>query len=144
MKKLLWIEDESFMIRSLFRPLERDGIDVEIATSAAKGFYRCQKWQQYDAIVLDLIIPISDKPEKIPSIVMQWEKEMYVGIGLAKWLLVEAKVRCPVVVLSINRPSDDDNLINLGLAGYISKNGLLPSQLRKQIMQFLELPKPKT
>ena len=141
-KKILWIDDDYYAIQGLFRPLEKGGgYIVETAISALDGFNKAQKWKNYDLIVVDLILPISEQQEKIPDVVSGWEDEgkfEHVGIGLVKWLLLDMKVKCPVVILSvIPNPITAYKLDNIGLTGYIRKSGLLPTVLKEEIYSML-------
>jgi hypothetical protein len=140
-KKILWIDDDYYAIQGLFRPIEMEGYKLDVALSALDGYHKAQKWKEYSLIVVDLIIPISQQYETTPDVVNSWENEVendYVGIGLAKWLLRDIRVKCPVLILSIvPDPTAKYNLDNLGLAGYIQKSGLLPSTLKDKVLEVL-------
>jgi CheY-like chemotaxis protein len=140
-KKILWIDDDYYSIGGLFRPLEREGYKIVPAVSALDGFREAQKWQEYDLIVVDLIIPTAQQQESVPELVKNWEDEKankHVGIGIVKWLLEILKVTCPVVILSVVRdPIKSYGLEKIGLAGCIQKGELLPSRLKDQVEQIL-------
>lgn len=140
-KKILWIDDDYYAISGLFRPLERSGFKIDPAISALEGYRKAQKWEEYDLIVVDLIIPVSQQQETVPEIVKTWDDEgenKHVGVGIVKWLLQTLNVGCPVVILSVVRdPINAYNLSEIGLAGYIQKGELLPSGLKDQIEQIL-------
>ena len=140
-KRILWIDDDYYAIQGLFRPLQRDGYELEVAVSANDGYQKAQNWQRYDLMVIDLILPIS-LDESAPEIVKNWDNQAehgYVGIGLAKWLLNEIKPDCPVVILSVvPDPIETFNLGSLGLAGYIRKSGLLPTELKEELRKIID------
>lgn len=142
MKKILWIDDDYYAIQGLFRPLTQQGFVVQDARSALDGYKRALNWQEYDLIVVDLIITIDIRQETIPQIVRNWEDEEeypQVGIGIAKWLINVLKVSCPVVILSIvPDPIKTYHLESLGLAGHIQKDGLLPTTLRDNIIEIIK------
>ena len=140
MKKcILWIEDDYFAINGLIRPLEREGFMFDVATSAVEGFYKAQQWQAYDVILVDLILPLADNDEELPEKVRAWNNEPYVGIGLLKWLKAELHVTCPVLMLSVVRdPIPKFHLENLKLVGYLPKRGLLPSQVKANVLKIIE------
>jgi len=137
--KILWVEDDYYNYQSLFRPLQRRGIEVDYALSALDGYQKAQHWKQYAVIVVDIILPPKREPGSLPDIVKTWEKEKFFGIGLVKWLLKELKVDCPVIILSVvDNPVDDYGLQGLELADYIPKRGLLPSELTKRILKHIQ------
>mgnify|MGYP001293256579 CR=1 FL=1 len=140
MKKcILWIEDDYFAINGLIRPLEREGFTFDVATSAVEGFYKAQQWQAYDVILVDLILPLADNDEELPETVRAWNNEPYVGIGLLKWLKAELHVTCPVLMLSVVRdPIPKFHLENLKLVGYLPKRGLLPSQVKTNVLKIID------
>ncbi len=139
-KKILWIDDDYFAIQGLFRPLEKEGYKVDFALSALEGYQKAKKWEEYSLIVVDLILPISQE-ESAPEPVKSWDNQeeyAYVGIGLAKWLLKDIKVTRPVVILSVvPDPISTYKLEGLGIAGYIRKSGLLPTNLREELIKII-------
>ena len=138
-KKILWIEDESFMIKGLLRPMEKLGYSIDVAKTAQEGYRKAQNWKEYDLLIVDLIIPLSHDENTLPEEVKSWEKEPYIGVGLAKWLADILKVTNPILLLSVvNNPIKTYDLGEFGLKHYISKSGLLPSRLQSDIMLILE------
>ncbi len=137
-KRILWIEDDYFAIKGLVRPLERDGFTFDVATSAVEGFYKAQHWQAYDVILVDLILPLANSDEDLPEKVRSWNNEHYIGLGLLKWLKTELQVACPILMLSVVRnPVSKFKLENLRLAGYLPKRGLLPSQVKANVLKII-------
>ena len=59
MTHLLIIEDQKKLLRSLQRGLEQDGYDVETASTGEEGYYAATT-REFDAIVLDLMLPRRD------------------------------------------------------------------------------------
>ena len=140
-KQILWIEDDYFAIQGLFRPVEKDGYKFDTAFTALDAYRKAQNWKNYDLIVVDLIIPIS-QGEIVPDIVKSWddtEVYEYVGIGLIKWLMTEVQAKCPVVILSVvPDPIATYKIEDFGISGYIQKSGLLPSSLKIEISEFIK------
>lgn len=141
-KKILWIDDDFFAIEGLFYSIRKEGYTVDDAQSALDGYHKAKNWKDYDLIVIDLIIPISQE-ETAPEMIKRWDNQEnyeHVGIGLANWLLKELKVGCPVIILSVvPDPISTYKLENLGLAGYIRKSGLLPTNLKDELMRILKV-----
>jgi CheY-like chemotaxis protein len=138
--RILWVEDDLYAIKGLIRPLQNEGFLFDIAESALEAYYKGQVWKSYDLIVVDLILPLSNDSEQVPSVVQSWEsKGEYLGIEIVKWLLTGIKAECPVVILSVVRdPISRFNLRNVGVAGYLLKRGLLPSTVRDEVLGILE------
>jgi CheY-like chemotaxis protein len=137
-KRILWIEDDYYAIKGLVRPLEKAGFVVEAATSAIDGFNLAVHWELYDVIVVDLILPLSNDNKAVPEKVSAWQKEDHVGVGIMKWLLLDLKVKCPVMLLSVVRnPAQTYKLDVMGLAAYLPKRGLLPTQVKAEIFRLL-------
>jgi DNA-binding NarL/FixJ family response regulator len=137
--KILWVEDESYMIQGLFKPLLKMNINIVVAKCAIEAYHMSMDWKSYDMIIVDLIIPLRDDEELMPNIVKDWEIEPYIGIGLAKWLSTELKVECPILLLSvIDNPIKSFELSKFGLKYYLSKSGLLPSRVKEEILSILE------
>jgi len=142
--KILWIEDDYYNYQSLFKPLQRKGIEVDYALSALDGYKKALNWRQYAIIVADIILPPKREPGDLPDVVKGWEKEKYLGIGLLKWLINDLKVRCPVVILSVvDNPIESFGLQDLGIADFVPKRGLLPSVLAQRILEQLKGGKEK-
>jgi CheY-like chemotaxis protein len=137
-KRMLWIEDDFYAIKGLVRPLELAGFQIESATSAMEGYLKAQSWQEYDIIFVDLIMPLRDDEQPLPDTVAAWNDEQYIGIGLVKWLLQDLHVKCPILILSVVRdPIATYQLQEIGLAGYLPKRGLLPSQVKDEVYRQL-------
>jgi CheY-like chemotaxis protein len=141
-KHLLWIEDDYFAIKGLFRPLEREGFAIDVAVSALEGYQKAKDWKKYDLLVVDLIMPLSDSDEtwSLPQDVESWKTEEYAGIGLLKWLKRDLNVQRPIMVLSVFKdPVTKYGLEDLNLEGALFKRGLLPSQVKEAVFEILDL-----
>lgn len=139
-KKILWVEDESFMINGLLRPMEKIGYTVEVAKTALEGYRMAAEWSKYDLLIVDLIIPITYDEKTVPDEVRQWENEPYVGVGLAKWLMKDLKVKIPIILLSVvSNPIASFELNKYGLKYFLPKSGLLPSKVKEEILSILEV-----
>jgi CheY-like chemotaxis protein len=145
-KRILWIEDDHFHLKYLMYKLEGDGYKIDIADSAYEGYQKAKQWDQYVAIVVDLILPMTSElvDEPIPSEVLRWEENEYLGAGLVKWLLQEQKVDIPVILLTVvNDPLQRYNLQDIGIDGYLKKSALRPSKVKQYIMDLLKNSSPQ-
>lgn len=66
-KKLLCIEDEHFISELYARALTKAGYDVEVELDGAEGLRKAQT-DQYDIILLDLMIPTVDGIEVLRTL----------------------------------------------------------------------------
>ena len=57
MKKILWIEDETYIIKYVVSPLKREGYSFEIAESYDDFVEHKSRLNEYSLILLDLILP---------------------------------------------------------------------------------------
>jgi hypothetical protein len=118
--------------------MEKLNFEIDIANSALEGYQMAQNWETYDILVVDLIIPLSGDEKAIPQIVKEWEKEPFVGIGLAKWLVTELSISVPILLLSVvQNPLTVYDLKKFGLQYYLPKSGLLPSLVKEEILRIL-------
>jgi CheY-like chemotaxis protein len=137
-RRILWIEDDYHVVKGLLRPLEKIGVQIDVATSALDGYRMLTKQQRYDLIVVDLILPLTDDTWPPPKIVAAWQDERHAGVGLLKWLMQDLKVECPVLVLSVVQdPIPTFDLGDLGIAGSLLKRGLLPSAVKEEVSRLL-------
>ncbi len=140
MKKILWIEDDYYHIQALFFHIEKLGYMIRPALNALDGYYEAKKWRNYEAIVVDIILPLRVPNQKLPSPVDQWAKEAFPGIGLLKWLLTELKPRCPVLILSVwDDPIEKFHLEDLPIQEVIVKKALGPKQLFEIMRKYLDI-----
>lgn len=139
MNKILWVDDDYFHIQSLLRQVEKKGYKIDYALNAADGFVKAKNWKEYKIIIVDIILPLSNHNEKLSDTVKSWELEDYPGVGFLKWLLLELKVKIPVVVLSVIEDLlDKYELQGLGVAEVITKTGQGPSQIAERLNQYLK------
>ena len=128
-KKILWIEDDADLIMGLVRPLEKDGYEVTVAKDEKEALETIGE-SVFDLILFDVIIPTGIKGD-IGDI-------YFVGMGLLKKLLIDMKLKTPVIVLSVVR---DLELINemykMGVKKVLPKGAYLPSELREEIYETL-------
>ena len=146
-KKILWIDDDYDTIQSMFYYIKKAGFKIDFAISAHEGYSKLLNWQQYDLIVVDLILPISNQQDSIPMVVQSWKtngENGHVGINLIKWMVNEKEIKCPIVILSIvPDPISIYGIKALNLAGQIQKESLSPLDLKEQIFKILKIQNEK-
>lgn len=57
--RILLVEDEPDLLRSLAQALREEGYAVDTAPDGGEGLYKAESWD-YDAIVLDVMLPVMD------------------------------------------------------------------------------------
>jgi len=57
--KVLVVEDEPDLLRSLAQALREEGYAVDVAADGNDGLFKAESWD-YDAIVLDIMLPRLD------------------------------------------------------------------------------------
>ena len=65
--KLLVVEDEQDLRQALVMGLEDEGYAVDAAEDGEEGLYKAQEWD-YDAIILDIMMPIMDGWEMLAQL----------------------------------------------------------------------------
>lgn len=142
-KRILWIDDDYDIIQSMFYYVKKNGFKIDFAVSAHEGYIRLLNWQRYDMVVVDLILPISNQQDSVPVVVQNWKtngENGHVGINLIKWMILEQKIQCPVVIFSIvPNPVAVYGIENLNIAGQIQKESLTPMDLKDQIFNILKV-----
>lgn len=148
-QKILWIEDDYYHMKDLFRPLRKMGYDVIPAESSLKAHRLLQNWQNYCLIVLDLIIPYSDEEfsqseTKIAQnpdgsqITMDLDTDEDAaenGIALFSYMTQELKVNIPIMLLSIVRTQEIvEHLLNNGATKHLEKGALSPQDVKSAVM----------
>lgn len=139
-KRILWVEDDYFAIKGLMRPLEKDGFTFDIATSVLDFYPLSQQWSNYSLIIVDLILPLSEsKEEEIPLKLKNLvENAEFSGIGLVKWLVMEMKAECPILILStVEVPLIKFHLQECKSIKSLSKSGLLPSIVKQKVLDMI-------
>jgi len=109
--RLLVVEDETDLRRTLEKSLREEGYAVDAAVDGPEGIYKAQNWT-YDAIVLDVMLP-----------------------GIDGWQVLEQLRRTkktPVLILSA-RDSLQDRVrgLDLGCDDYVVKPFYLPELLAR-------------
>lgn len=127
--KILWIEDDADLLWGLVKPLEKDGYKIISAKDEKEGLEKISEID-FDLIILDIIIPTGIKGDE--------GGVSFVGMRLLEKLLIEMKIKIPIIVLSVVR---DSNMIEImyqmGVKKVLPKGAYLPSKLKNEIYEVL-------
>lgn len=127
-KKILIIEDETFIRELYARILRNQGYEVDEAADGEAG-YEAILNGTYDLVLLDIMLP------KIDGIaILQKLQEQQKG-----------KLITPIVVLSnLDEELTIAKSVALGIRGYIVKSQCSNEQLKKEVDNYLKMEANKT
>ncbi|NTW45690.1 MAG: response regulator [Candidatus Moranbacteria bacterium] len=121
MPKILYVEDDPFIVEIYKKKFEASGLEaVNVATG--KAALRAAKEGQFDLVLLDLVIPEMSGQEVL--------KELKSDPEMAG--------RVKVVVFSnLSSPEDRDECLRLGADGFIPKTDFTPSEVIEEVRRYL-------
>lgn len=129
MKRILWIEDDAYLLQSMINPLEESGYLVHSVEDATDALNALEKFG-IDLIILDMLLPCGEKV-KVP------ESDEHVGLYLLR-ALRQMGIGLPVIVFSV---ACDEILRKemeiLGVTKYLIKGRVLPPELKKEVDEIL-------
>lgn len=146
--RILWIEDEYFHIRGLFRLLEDMDYAIVPARSVVEAKEHLKKWGSFNLIVLDLILPHSDniydvavKPSITSKVFGNSDRDLAQnGINLFYYMIDDLGVDLPIIILSVVRTKKIvEKLMEKGAAITVEKAGLLPSDIKDIVLRVLNI-----
>lgn len=127
-RRIVWIEDDTPIIRAVVRPLENAGYDIEIYSDVGDALDHVDQIRSADLILLDMILP--------PG-AFQGELGRYPGLYILEQLRRKHDVTTPVIALTVvSRSTLHDELRALGVADILNKP-VLPSELKQRVEEVL-------
>lgn len=122
-KRILLIEDESFIAELYQMQLKKAGISVDIALMGNDGIVKLRAGQ-YDLLLLDIMLPDIN------------------GIEVLKKIKADQTIAAIPVILLTNLAQDDiiKQGFTLGAQGYLIKAQFTPDQLLQEISTILATP----
>ena len=143
-RRILWIEDDYFHLKSLARPLVKMGFEIVPAHSVVEARQSLARWGDYDLILLDLILPMTQGEEglegdnNVESFDDVEELMTRNGRELLNYIVSKLKVSKPILVLSVAASAKlAEDLVSAGAAQCVVKRGLLPEDLKKITVKLL-------
>lgn len=121
MPKILYVEDDPFISEIYKKKFESSGFEV-IHVTTGKAILKAALEQQFDAILLDLVIPEMSGTEVL--------RELRHNPGYSPDLKV-------IVFSNLSSTEDRDECLKLGANGFISKTEFSPSQVVDEVNRFL-------
>ncbi len=116
--KIMLVDDDSFLLDMYSLKFKKADLDVTVVSSSINALDKLRAGEEYDIIVLDIIMPGMDGIELLENI----RKEKL----------------CPeaIVVMLTNQPDEVDKAKELGVAGYIVKATTIPSEVVDQVVSI--------
>ncbi|MCK9592271.1 MAG: response regulator [Methanoregula sp.] len=138
---LLWIEDDAVTIAALMKPLTEEAGCIVTNVRDFEAAKEIISKDQFDLIILDIIIPSGRKFSSSDEINATL-KEEYFGIQFLKTLSSDSP---PVIVVTVvNDPEIIEKIRKIPcVKDTFDKGGLLPSVLKKSVLKNLK-PRPSS
>lgn len=139
-QKILWVEDDYYHVKGLVKPLEKIGFQVVPARSFVEAKSLLKNWSSFCIVLLDLIIPYSERELVNPN---QKEDETNEtvsenGLALFDYMVEELRINVPIVILSVIRTQQImDSLMSKGAARTVEKSGLLPKDIKHVVLDVI-------
>lgn len=134
---ILWIEDDYYHVKGLIKPLINEGHKFIIAKSYIEATEYLTKWQDFSVIILDLIIPYSEKEIAYPD-EQDFCDPAENGMKLFFYMKRDLKITIPIVILSVVKNQQKINeLMASGAAKWLEKGFLLPNDVKSEIHELL-------
>lgn len=122
-KKVLYLEDEPFVVKKLVLSLELLGWNVTLVTEI-EDLFNALETNRYDIIMLDIMIPVPKKMNRFTEQeINQMDNGMSTGIVLAKKIFsMEEYQQLPILFHSAKKnPLGDNPNLPTDKCGYLRK-----------------------
>lgn len=121
MPKILYVEDDPFIVEIYKKKFEASGLEA-VNVTTGKAAVKAAKEGQFDLVLLDLVIPEMSGQEALKEI----KSDPEVG------------PRTRVVVFSnLSSSEDRDECLRLGADGFIPKTDFTPSEVVEEVRRYL-------
>ena len=121
MKKVLFIEDDPFLIEIYSTKLKDAGYDVEVAVDGEEGFNKLKE-KKPDLVLLDIVLPNVDGWEFLRKIANDQK--------ISKDLKI-------IVLSNLGQKTDVEKGLRLGAVKYLIKAHYTPSEVVEEIKKLL-------
>lgn len=118
---MLIIDDDRFLLNMYSIKFKKSGFDVDTAAGGLEALTKLREGARPDILLLDLIMPAMDGLELLENI----RKEK---------LVPQAKV---IVLSNQNQQADIERAKSLGIASYIVKASLIPSEVVAEVINVV-------
>lgn len=120
-KKILIVEDESWLGEVYKEKLEREGFEVILAETAEEGFEIAKK-EKPDLVLLDILLPYES------------------GVDFLKKLKKDPEISQTKVLAFSNydEPKTKNEVLSLGVLEYVMKTDFTPDEFVEKIKTYLK------
>lgn len=116
--KILLVDDDKFLLDMYSLKFKKSGIDITTCSSSATALETIQGSDDFDVILLDIIMPGMD------------------GLELLKKIRDSKLAEKSKVVMLTNQADDYDKAKELGVDGYIIKATTIPSEVVDEVVSI--------
>jgi CheY-like chemotaxis protein len=120
-KKILIVDDDSFLIDIYSRKFVSGGFDVDIALGGEEAIKKIKE-KKPDILLLDIVMPGMDGLELLKRL-----NEEKIGEGIVR-----------VVLSNQSQPLDVEKAAELGVDGYVVKASNTPSEVLAKVMEIIK------
>jgi CheY-like chemotaxis protein len=116
--KILLVDDDKFLLDMYSLKFKKSGLSVDVSSSAVSAYEKLKSGENFDIILLDIIMPGMD------------------GIELLSKIRTEKISKDSVVIMLTNQADDYEKAKSLGIDGYIIKATTIPSEVVEKVMSI--------
>lgn len=110
--QILWVDDDIYEIEYLLYPLEKEGYKIEKFAYLPEAYNALVGNRRFDLIVLDLLMPLTDRFGDIPDWLNKEASNGANGIKLLIEIREKLNLQIPVLILSVVPDAIDE--MNIG------------------------------
>ena len=114
--KILIIDDDKFLLDMYVLKFKKAGLAIESSASSKLALEKLRSGEEFDIILLDIIMPGMD------------------GLELLKIIRDENLAKNSVMIMLTNQPDDFEKAKTFGIDGYIIKATTVPSEVVDQVL----------
>ena len=115
--KILLVDDDRFLLDMYSLKFKKSGMEIDTSSSSLNALDKIKKGNNYDIIILDIIMPHMD------------------GLEFLQTLRSEKLAPDATVIMLTNQADDFEKAKSFGVDGYIVKASSIPSEVVDQVMK---------
>ena len=121
-RKLLIVDDDSFLLNMYLLKFEKEGFRVEIAKSGQEALSKIRNGYDPDVMLVDIAMPSMSGMDMLEEAAKN---------GLAKSAI-------KIVLTNQGKPEDVERAKGLSVSGYLVKANTIPSEVLREVMKFID------
>ncbi len=116
--KILLVDDDKFLLDMYSLKFKKSGLDIDTASSSSSALEKIRKSNDYNILLLDIIMPGMD------------------GLELLKTIRDEKLLASTAIIMLTNQADSVEAARSLGVDGYIIKATTIPSEVVDQVLSI--------